>query len=57
MTRNTKTCCAGRWRSFGTALALICAAFVVAMAQTPNTPGGATITNTATSSYSDGTTR
>lgn len=56
MTHNIKTFNASRWRSFVGALALICAASVVAMAQTPYTPGGTTISNTATSSYSDGTT-
>jgi hypothetical protein len=55
MTHNTKTFNASRWRSFIGALALICAATVVASAQTPLTPGGTVITNTATSSYSDGT--
>ncbi|HEV8369179.1 MAG TPA: hypothetical protein VGQ39_14595 [Pyrinomonadaceae bacterium] len=35
---------------------LICAASIAALAQTPYTPGGTTISNTATSSYSDGTT-
>lgn len=53
MTNNTKTFNASRWRSFLGAFALICAASVVAMAQTP---GGTTISNTATSTYSDGTT-
>lgn len=49
-TLNTKS-----WRPFVGALALICAASAVAMAQTPYTPGGTAISNTATSSYSDGT--
>jgi hypothetical protein len=55
MTNNTKTCNARRWCSFVGALALICALSGIAMAQTPYTPGGTTISNIATSSYSDGT--
>ncbi len=55
MTHNIKTFNATRWRSFVGALALICAASAASMAQTPYTPGGTTISNTATSSYSDGT--
>jgi len=47
---------ASRWRSFVSALVLICAASAASMAQTGFTPGGTTISNTATSSYSDGTT-
>jgi len=55
MTNNTLKCKASRCCSFVGVLALICAASVVATAQTPYTPGGTTISNTATSSYSDGT--
>jgi len=43
---------AGRWCTFIGALALICAASVVATAQT-TTPGGTVISNTATATYSD----
>lgn len=55
MTKNIKTFRGRSWHSFVGALALICAASFVAMAQTPYTPGGTTISVTATSSYSDGT--
>jgi hypothetical protein len=55
MTKNIKTFNPSRWHSFIGAFVLICAASVVALAQTPYTPGGTTISNTATSSYSDGT--
>lgn len=56
MTNNIKTFNGSRWRSFVSALVLICAASAASMAQTGFTPGGTTISNTATSSYSDGTT-
>src|SRR5882762_8403769 len=56
MTKTIKTLNARRWCSFIGVLALVCAASVAGIAQTPYTPGGTTITNTATSSYSDGTT-
>ena len=56
MTINIKICNTSRWSSLVGAIALICAASVVALAQTPYTPGGTTISNTVTSSYSDGTT-
>jgi hypothetical protein len=52
MTKNTTNFKASRWCSFIGALALICAASVVATAQT-TTPGGTVISNTATSTYSD----
>jgi hypothetical protein len=52
MTNNTMKFKASRWCSFVGALALICAASVVAMAQT-TTPGGTVISNTATATYSD----
>jgi hypothetical protein len=55
MTKNIKTLNTTGWRSFVGALAIICAASFAAIAQTPYTPGGTTISNTATSSYSDGT--
>lgn len=56
MTHNIKTFNANHWRSFVGALALICAASAASMAQTVSTPGGTTISSTATSSYSDGST-
>ncbi len=56
MTHNIKTFNASRWRAFVGALVLICAASAASMAQTGFTPGGTTISNTATSSYSDGST-
>jgi hypothetical protein len=56
MTNNIKTFNASRWRSFIGALILMCAASAASMAQTGFTPGGTTISNTVTSTYSDGTT-
>jgi hypothetical protein len=55
MTNKNMTFNARRWCSLVAGLALVCAASVAVMAQTPFTPGGTTITNTVTSSYSDGT--
>jgi hypothetical protein len=45
-----------RWRHIVGIFVFICAAAVASMAQTGFTPGGTTISNTATSSYSDGST-
>lgn len=56
MTNNILKFKASRWRALVGALVLICAASVGSMAQTGFTPGGTTISNTATSTYSDGTT-
>ncbi len=47
MTKNPRTSLS-RWHSFLGALVIIAAAAAVSMAQTPYTPGGTTITNTAT---------
>jgi len=57
MTNNTKNFNTRSWRSLVGAIAIMAAMSVVAMAQTPDpyTPGGTTISNTATSTYSDGT--
>lgn len=55
MTKNIKNFNARSWRSIVGALALMCAASFVAVAQTPYTPGGTTISNTATSTYVDET--
>lgn len=52
MTNNILKLKASRWRALLGALVLICAASAVSMAQTP---GGTVISNTATSSYTDGT--
>ncbi len=55
MTNNPDTARYCRWRFLVGALVIICAAFAVSMAQTPETPGGTTISNQASSTYSDGT--
>jgi hypothetical protein len=55
MINKTKTLDANRWLSFVGVLALVCAMSASALAQTPYTAGGTVITNTATSTYSDGT--
>lgn len=57
MTKTIKTFNTRSWRSFVGVLALVCAMSAAVMAQTPDpyTPGGTVISNTATSTYTDGT--
>lgn len=55
MTKNTQTFSHIGWRTTVSLLMFICATSLVSLAQTGFTPGGTTISNTATSTYSDGT--